>query len=112
MTEKRIAVVTGGASGIGFGIAEALVKAGFVAVLVGRNEKGLAEAAERLGPASQWRRADVGARGDVEHAFSGFSSIDVLVNAAGFIRSERHVRLIDDCKARVAMRRWITRIEM
>lgn len=86
MTERQIAIVTGGASGIGFGISEALAKAGYAVVLVGRNEEGLAEAAERLGPAVQWRRADVGRRSDVNSAFADFSRIGVIVNAAGFIR--------------------------
>lgn len=84
--EKRIAIVTGGASGIGFGISEALSKAGYAVVLVARDEKRLRDAAERLGPLVQWRRADVRLRNDVEDAFADFSRIDVLVNAAGFIR--------------------------
>ncbi|SCB33694.1 SDR family NAD(P)-dependent oxidoreductase [Rhizobium multihospitium] len=85
MTETQIAIVTGGASGIGFGIAQALVKAGYAVVVVGRNKDRLVQAADRLGSLTQWRRADVGNRSEVESAFADFNRIDVLVNAAGFV---------------------------
>jgi 3-oxoacyl-[acyl-carrier protein] reductase len=87
MKDRKIAVVTGGASGIGFGIAEALVRAGYDIVLIGRNEDRLRNAAEKLGPACSWRRADVGRRNEVQAALSGLDHVDVLVNAAGFVRS-------------------------
>ncbi|NTJ62194.1 SDR family oxidoreductase [Agrobacterium rhizogenes] len=86
MAEAKIAIVTGGASGIGFGVAASLVKAGYTVVIVGRNKDRLVQAADRLGPSSQWRRADVGNRNEVERAFADFARIDVLVNAAGFVR--------------------------
>lgn len=87
MSETRTAIVTGGASGIGFGVAASLVKAGYRVVIIGRNKDRLVQAVERLGPSAQWRRADVGKRSEVESAFADFARIDVLVNAAGFVRS-------------------------
>ncbi|MQB44602.1 SDR family NAD(P)-dependent oxidoreductase [Rhizobium sp. ICMP 5592] len=87
MNDRRIAVVTGGASGIGFGIAEALAGTGYDIVLIGRDEKRLRNAAEKLGPVCSWRRADVGRRREVHAALSDLDHIDVLVNAAGFVRS-------------------------
>lgn len=89
MTETKTAIVTGGASGIGFGISEALIGAGYAVVVVGRNEERLGEAVRTLGSAAQWRRADVSCRAEVEKAFAGFDRVDVLVNAAGFTRPVR-----------------------
>lgn len=85
MSEKQLAVVTGGASGIGFGICDALIKAGYDVVLLGRNEERLAAAAKTLGAAARWRCADVGRRTDVERAIADFDRISLLVNAAGSI---------------------------
>jgi 3-oxoacyl-[acyl-carrier protein] reductase len=84
---NKIGIVTGGASGIGFGIAEALVRANYDIVLVGRDENRPRSAAERLGCRASWRRADVGQREEVRGALGGLDRVDVLVNAAGFIRT-------------------------
>lgn len=46
-----------------------------------------------------WRRADVGRRGDVEAALSDLHRIDVLVNAAGFIRSVSLATPADEAEA-------------
>ncbi|MEP9348329.1 SDR family NAD(P)-dependent oxidoreductase [Xanthobacter sp. KR7-225] len=86
MTEKQAAIVTGGTSGIGLGLSEALIRAGYAVVVVGRDQERPREAVRTLGSAAQWRRADVGCRADVETAFADFDRMDVLVNAAGFIR--------------------------
>ena len=87
MKDRKIAVVTGGASGIGFGVAEALARTGYDIVLIGRNEDRLRDAAGKLGSACSWQRADVGRRNEVQAALSNLDHIDVLVNAAGFVRS-------------------------
>lgn len=86
MESKKTAVVTGGASGIGFAVAKSLLESGFEVVLVGRDESRLAEAAEKLGEGAKWRQADVARREQLEAAFDRFETISVLVNAAGFIR--------------------------
>jgi 3-oxoacyl-[acyl-carrier protein] reductase len=83
---RKEAVVTGGASGIGFGIAAALIGAGYRVTIIGRHEDRLREAAKNLGGAASWRRADVGRRVEVEAALAGLNGVDLLVNAAGFAR--------------------------
>jgi 3-oxoacyl-[acyl-carrier protein] reductase len=85
--DQRTAVITGGGSGIGLGIAEAMTAAGYRVVLVGRDEARLRAAAQRLGQGASWRRADVGRRDEVEVALAQLTRIDVLVNAAGSIRA-------------------------
>lgn len=87
MTEKKHAVVTGGASGIGLGIARACINAGYRVTIVGRNDQRLRDAVAKLGPAATCQRADVGQRADVESALANVERVDLLVNAAGFVRS-------------------------
>ena len=57
--QGEIAVITGGGTGLGFGIAEAFVKAGAAVVLVGRRADVLAAAAERLGPSATFEAHDL-----------------------------------------------------
>jgi NAD(P)-dependent dehydrogenase (short-subunit alcohol dehydrogenase family) len=83
----RVAVVTGGASGIGYAIAERLSGAGARVVIADRDEEGAAVAAERLGAESVAVRVDVTSLEDVnamvERTLGSFGRLDVLVNNAG-----------------------------
>src|SRR5262249_54388115 len=85
----KVAIVTGGGSGIGAAAARRFSDEGAAVVLVGRTASKLAKVAEGL--ADSGRRlvqaADVGKRADVERLISAtvarFGAIDVLVNNAG-----------------------------
>lgn len=86
----RVAVVTGGSSGIGRGIATALARAGASVVLVARGADALRETAAELesyGGRAAWVRADLGERPQVrraaDEAVRHFGEPDVLVNCAG-----------------------------
>lgn len=88
--DGRVAVVTGGSSGIGRAIAEALARAGASVVVVARGEPGLAETVERLaeqGCRAAWVSADLSDRDAVraaaDRAADCFGEPDVLVNSAG-----------------------------
>ncbi len=85
----RVALVTGGSSGIGYAMAEALGRAGAAVVLVARRERELAEAAARLdghGVRAATISADLGDRAAIarvcEQADGFFGGIDILVNDA------------------------------
>jgi len=71
----RVAVVTGGNGGIGFGLAAALLDAGAAVDIWGRDEAKTAAALERLRrpdrPRVTGRRCDVTDEPDVEAAFAG-----------------------------------------
>jgi NAD(P)-dependent dehydrogenase (short-subunit alcohol dehydrogenase family) len=86
----RVAVVTGGSSGIGAGMAEALARAGARVVLVARDASRLDSAAGALcaaGGQAGWVSADLASRSALERAASEAAGVfgppDILVNCAG-----------------------------
>ncbi|MFJ9965009.1 SDR family NAD(P)-dependent oxidoreductase [Streptomyces avermitilis] len=88
--DGRVAVVTGGSSGIGRAIAGALARAGASVVVVARKEEQLAATVDELsadGCRAAWVSADLGARDGVrvaaEAAAEMFGEPDILVNGAG-----------------------------
>lgn len=88
----RIAVVTGGAQGLGLAIAEQFVAEGARVVLGDLNLDAAQAAAEGLGDAKIARavRCDVSSAADVDGliaaALEAFGSLDVMVNNAGITR--------------------------
>ncbi|CAN5364497.1 SDR family NAD(P)-dependent oxidoreductase [soil metagenome] len=85
----RIALVTGGAGGLGRGIARALLKAGARVELWDANAAALAEAASELGSGASIRTLDITDTGAVERAadevFAAHGRVDILVNNAGVL---------------------------
>ena len=86
----RVAVVTGGSSGIGAEMALALAGAGARVVLVARDASRLESAADTMRAAGgevAWVAADLALRGEVsrtaEEAAAAFGAPDILVNCAG-----------------------------
>jgi 3alpha(or 20beta)-hydroxysteroid dehydrogenase len=64
--EKKIAIVTGGGTGIGKAIAAAFVREGANVVIAGRDGKKLERAAEEIGPHCLPIAADVSQADDVQ----------------------------------------------
>jgi len=85
--KNKVAVITGGNSGIGFGIAEAFNNEGAVGGIVGRNQETLNSAAARLGGNFIAINADVTNLADLERVFAvtaeKFGKIDIIVANAG-----------------------------
>jgi len=88
--KNKVAVVTGGNSGIGFGIAEALKNEGAIGAITGRNQETLNRSVKALGPGFIGIKADVTSMNDLERifreTFEQFGRIDTLVvNAGGVV---------------------------
>ena len=88
----RAAVVTGGAAGLGLGIAKRLVESGADTCIWDVNEDGLARAMKELSAAADGakvtgRTADISDNSAVEAAFAGsvgdLGKVDIVVNNAG-----------------------------
>ncbi|MGW4471666.1 SDR family NAD(P)-dependent oxidoreductase [Nonomuraea sp. NPDC004354] len=81
----RTALVTGGSSGIGYAVAEALGRAGAEVTIVARREHELRRATAALhdhGVKASWISADLGLRADVDRVCAQAGAIDILVNDA------------------------------
>src|SRR5258706_4771275 len=88
--KDKVAVITGAANGIGFGIAERCAQLGMKVVLAGINAENLAAAEEKLkhtGAILLSVRTDVSKREDVEalaqKTLEGFGAVHLLINNAG-----------------------------
>lgn len=88
--KNKVAVITGGNSGIGFGIAEAFTNEGAVGAITGRNQETLNLSVDALGSGFIGIKGDVTSPDDLENIFrttaEKFNKIDVLVvNAGGIV---------------------------
>ena len=84
---KKVSVITGGNSGIGFGIAQAFKDQGAVGAIVGRTQETLDSSIAQLGENFITIRADVTKQNDLERIFKEtsekFGKIDIVVANAG-----------------------------
>jgi NAD(P)-dependent dehydrogenase (short-subunit alcohol dehydrogenase family) len=85
--QDKVAVITGGAGGIGLAAATKFVTEGAKVLLVDLDEAALTEATHELGDAAAWCVADVsdpeGTQSYVRAAVEAFGGIDILLANAG-----------------------------
>ena len=83
----EIALVTGGGTGLGFGMARCLVEAGATVVITGRREHVLQKAVDDLGHSAHYRVYDVtkldSAREFIASIESEIGTVTILINNAG-----------------------------
>lgn len=97
---KRVAIVTGGGSGIGFAITEKFISAGIHTVIVGRDEQKLNTAKEKLGELCYPAVCDISDLKSIPALVEGvvkkFGQIDILVNNAGINMKKEFAEVTDE----------------
>lgn len=83
----KIALITGGGSGLGYGMAESMIDAGAVVILVGRRKEVLEQACAQLGENAHAYPFDImdweGHGSFARQIVQDFGRLDILVNNAG-----------------------------
>lgn len=83
----KLAIITGGGSGLGFGMTKAFVEAGAKVIITGRGEEKLAKAANGIGDQVSYIVNDITELSElpafVDEVESTFGPVDILVNNAG-----------------------------
>jgi 3-oxoacyl-[acyl-carrier protein] reductase len=90
--ENQIAVITGGADGLGFGIAERLASEGAAVALFDINEKKLTASLKKIkehGVKAEGYKVDISSEQEIKQSMqsvaANFGKIDIMVNSAGII---------------------------
>jgi NAD(P)-dependent dehydrogenase (short-subunit alcohol dehydrogenase family) len=87
MSRLKVALITGGSSGIGYAIAQRFLKADFQVVITGRDAEKLENAASELGEGCRGIQFDMNWMDRIpaftDQLFDTFGRIDTLVNNAG-----------------------------
>ena len=88
-SEGKIAIVTGGTSGIGYGLSEELLKRGAIVYVIGSKQSSVDKAKKELGKYPNARFAAIDVRNNeevtkmVSDCISGSGRLDYLFNNAG-----------------------------
>lgn len=98
--EGKVALITGGGSGIGFYIAQCMIQAGAKVVITGRREAVLQEAVAALGADSSYFVNDITDLKSIPALISDIESkagnIDILINNAGINMKKHAVEVTDE----------------
>jgi len=81
--ENKVALITGGTKGIGFGIAEALLEQGIHVAITGRNKSKASEASEKLNSNGSTNAMAIGLNGDVTDFKSIQKAVDDTIEQFG-----------------------------
>lgn len=97
---KRIAIITGGGSGLGFAIAKKFVENNIISIIAGRDEEKLKKAKEQLGELCHAKTCDVANLASIprfiDEVLKEFGQIDILVNNAGINQKKEFAEVTDE----------------
>ena len=100
--EGKVAIVTGGASGFGRGIAEAFAREGAKVLIADIATEKAAKVAERIGEAAALVTADVSQKVDADRmiaaAVKRFGGLDILVNNAGITHKNQSLLTVTEAE--------------
>jgi NAD(P)-dependent dehydrogenase (short-subunit alcohol dehydrogenase family) len=98
--DGKVALITGGGSGIGFDIAQCMIEAGAKVVITGRREFALQESVQKLGENAFYVVNDVTELTTLEELVTEvenrFGQIDILVNNAGINMKKPALEVTDE----------------
>jgi len=104
MTNK-IAIVTGGASGLGLAITKKFVNSGIHTIIIGRNEENLNSVSTELGSFCSYKMLDLSNLNSIpaliKEIENEYQHIDILVNNAGINLKKHFTDVTDEEFARV-----------
>lgn len=107
MEKKRVAVITGGGSGIGLAIARSFTTAGIFTVIIGRDESKLQQAQAALGENCATESADLSQLSTIAELITTiekkYGAIDILVNNAGINLKKDFIEVTDDDFQRILL---------
>src|SRR6476659_8871589 len=99
-TTNKIAIVTGGGSGIGLAIAEKFVQNNIRTIIVGRDQQKLDSAKDRLGELCDAFSCDLSSLDEipklVQNIIGKYGQVDVLVNNAGINMKKEFIEVTDE----------------
>jgi NAD(P)-dependent dehydrogenase (short-subunit alcohol dehydrogenase family) len=99
-TTKKVAIVTGGGSGLGYAIAEKFIQHGITTIIAGRDKVKLDKAKEQLGELCYAISCDLGNLSSipafVNEIVQQFGQIDILVNNAGINQKKEFTEVTDE----------------
>lgn len=97
---KKVAVVTGGGSGLGYAIAERFIQNGIITVIAGRDKEKLGKAKQTLGDLCHVQTCDVSDLASipafVNKVIEQLGQIDILVNNAGINQKKEFTEVTDE----------------
>lgn len=97
---KKVAIVTGGGSGLGFAMAKAFTENNITTIIVGRDENKLSTAKELLGEDCSYKVCDLTDLSSIPalvgNIVKEFGQIDILVNNAGINMKKIFTEVTDE----------------
>ena len=100
ITTSKVAIVTGGGSGLGFAIAQKFTENGITTIIAGRDIEKLNKAKEQLGELCFAMACDVSdlksVPAFVQNVLTQFGQIDILVNNAGINMKKEFTEVTDE----------------
>ncbi|MFL5786810.1 MAG: SDR family NAD(P)-dependent oxidoreductase [Flavisolibacter sp.] len=105
--ENKIAIVTGGGSGIGLAISEKFVQNNIQTIIVGRDEKKLKSAKDKLGSLCEIMKCDLSHLSEIPKLVNiiikQYGHIDILVNNAGINLKKEFTEVTDEDFQRILL---------
>lgn len=100
MSEQKIAIVTGGATGLGYAIAEKFVNYNIRTIIISRNEEKLKDAQNKLGDLCTYYSFDLTNLSQIPELISRiterYGKIDILINNAGINMKKPFTEVTDE----------------